>query len=84
MSENCIDVEHSCFQFFACSVMSACSLDFALDGCGQGWTDFVDVCNVLDTDASQNNACRTKDVRFQNSLTRPTQQLRILRYHRNG
>ena len=55
------------------------------------WTDvdrvgqiFVDVCNVLDTDASQNNACRTKDVRFQNSLTRPTQQLRILRYHRNG
>ena len=55
------------------------------------WTDvdrvgqeYVFVCNVLDTDASQNNACRTKDVRFQNSLTRPTQQLRILRYHRNG
>ena len=51
-----------------------------MDRAGQ----IFDVCNVLDTDASQNNACRTKDVRFQNSLTRPTQQLRILRYHRNG
>lgn len=28
--------------------------------------------------ASQNTAWRTKDVRFQNSLTRPTQQLRKL------
>ena len=24
---------------FACSVMSACSVDFALDWCGQGWTE---------------------------------------------
>ena len=36
--KHCIDVEHSCF-VFACSVRSACSVDFALDWCGQGWTE---------------------------------------------
>ena len=82
--KHCINVEHSCFVFFACSVMSAYSVDFASDFCDRTFVDKVGqkcvfVRNVLDTECkSQNSACRTKDVRYQNSLTRPTQQLRKL------
>ena len=55
---------------FICACSTVC---MAVDTCGQGWTT-VDVCVAMfldeSTEVRDNSACVTKDVRFQNSLTR--------------
>ena len=55
---------------FLCACSTVC---MTVDTCGQGWTT-VDVCVAMfldeSTEVRDNSACVTKDVRFQNSLTR--------------
>ena len=82
LSKNCIDVEtqwfcmfsHVCMFSWFCIGLMWTGLDRSLFSFATFWIQ----------NASQNTAWRTKDVRFQNSLTRPTQQLRTLRNPWNG
>ena len=82
--KHCINVEHSCF-VFSLHVQLCLHIQLILHRTfviGLLWTRLDRSVFLFATfwiqNASQNSACRTKDVRYQNSLTRPTQQLRKL------
>ena len=77
--KHCIDVETQWFLHFQSCLHVQLVLHWTdVDRVGQNF--LLMFATLWIQSGSQNNACRTKDVRFQNSFTRPTQQLRILRY----